>query len=154
MRRTGGNRPGISSSLSEASAIKAFGFSLTDFGDFGGFFDLNVYSQNNLIHTIQVSRPTNAGDGSLAFVGFLDDTGQTYDKLEFVINQCDSIPLPTRCNGISGEGTDILGFDDMFFGTLLADDNGNGSNPAPEPGTLALLGASLLGLAAARRRRA
>lgn len=52
-------------------------------------------------------------------------------------------------------GTDIVGIDnnDYRIASLSVDDGQNGT-PAPEPATIALLGAGLLGLGASARRRA
>lgn len=52
-------------------------------------------------------------------------------------------------------GTDIVGLDDNDYRIAsLSVDNGQPGTPAPEPATIALLGAGLLGLGAGARRRA
>jgi hypothetical protein len=132
-------------------SFSAFGFYGTDFGDFDGIFQLDLLTVDNQVRTWclfgmdpasgscrgRSSNPSPADqtqNGTLEFIGFFDNT-TSYRGLRFTITQ-------------SGQD-DFLGFDDFFLGDVAQ------TPPVdlPEPGSLALVGASLLGLAAARRRK-
>jgi len=120
-----------------STAISAFGFYATDVGDFDGQLTLGLYnSANTLVRTLTVANTINGNDASLLFYGFID-TGQSYKRIAF---------------GSSKPGVDIFGFDDMVIGDrqqIFTPPSG-----VPEPGSLALVGLSLAGLAAATRRKA
>lgn len=149
--------------------FSAFGFYGTDFGDFQGEFSIELLTRN--INTgalekatgftalelasLQIPRLAGSGNtdantvdgenGSLLFYG-LYDTTRAYAGVRFVVKQCttdDGSGNPLPC----GEGYDELGFDDFVVGNFKPPVD------VPEPGSLALVGASLLALAATRRRR-
>lgn len=116
-----------------STAISAFGFYGTDIGDFTGQVEIDLTDINDVVTTFTVANTINGNNGSLLFWGFTD-TGNSYKRISF---------------GNSAAGTDFFGFDDMVIG-----DQRQIVNPTPEPGSLALVGLSLAGLAAARRRAA
>jgi hypothetical protein len=134
-------------SLTFTNAISAFGFYGTDFGDFDGSFELELVRAAGGTVKVPFAKPTigtvngNPGmqttNGWLQFFAFWDPT-DTYTEVRFNISQI----------GTDINQWDVLGFDDFVVGQLLP-----GGGDMPEPGSLALVGASLLGLAAARRRK-
>ena len=117
------------------TAISAFGFYGTDIGDFNGQVTLALTDEAGGVTNLTVNNTVNGRDGSLLFWGFTD-TGKKYTNIAF---------------GNTGTaGSDFFGFDDMVIGDL-----GQITTPTPglpEPGTLALVGLSLVGLAAVRRK--
>lgn len=116
-------------------SFSAFGFFGTDFGDFGGSLTmalLDEFGDVSIRHTF--SGFDSNTNGALGFFGFMDSQ-QSYSGVRLTVNQ-------------SGDNrTDYFGFDDLILGNI------GQSNPVPEPGSLALVGASLLALSATRRRR-
>jgi PEP-CTERM motif len=138
-------------SLTFTNAISAFGFYGTDFGDFDGTFELELVRAAGGTVKVPFAKPmvgtitesgvtTNTTNGWLQFFAFWDPT-DTYTEVRFNIAQV----------GNNIDNWDVLGFDDFVVGQLLP---GGGGVDMPEPGSLALVGAALLGLAASRRRKA
>lgn len=122
------------------NVVSAFGFFLTDFGDYGSSLSLDLINGNGTT-TIGVPGFSPSQTGSLEFFGFTTD-GPGYNSITFNILQNQDPTLnPTG-------GTDIVGFDDLLIGSLPAQPGGT----VPEPATLALAGMGLLGLAASRRK--
>ena len=135
-------RTAVSFEIDFADNISAFGFYGTDFGDFAGTFlmELLLADGSSLTYDLlDVMAPSNAAtNGWLQFFGVVDDTNSDQiSGVRFTITQGSSDP----------DDWDFLGFDSFVVGDVAT------STDVPEPGSLALVGASLLGLAAARRRR-
>lgn len=114
----------------------AFGFYATDLGDFSGALDVDVCLGAGTCTNYLVS-PTSGSNGSLLFFGYTNNLA-TFDKLVFRVSQAVGLP--------QGQ-FDVIGFDDLVVGNVRAT-----VNQVPEPGSLALVAASL-GLLAALRRK-
>ncbi len=115
--------------LTFTSAISAFGFYGTDFGDFDQEITLTLSNGDVQVFVIPSTKGAAAG-GNVLFWGMIDPT-----------NSYTSIAFSTTGS------TDIFGFDDLVIGDQ---DQIVG---VPEPGTLALLGIGLFGMGLARRRK-
>lgn len=113
-----------------AQPIAAFGFYGTDIGDFNGRVTVALLDTANNTTNLVINNTLNGPNGSLLFWGFIDPTVE-YTRITF---------------GNTNAGTDFFGFDSMTIGDRQ-------QIAVPEPGSLALLGLALAGLAAIRRRR-
>ncbi len=119
-----------------SSAVDSFGFFGIDIGDFGGTVSLVLTRTDGTTYTAAPGAGALTGtpaDGSVLFFGVRATIADDYFKsVQFV--------------STGGSGNDVFGFD-MF--TVSAAPGG----PVPLPGSLALVGAALGGLALVRRRR-
>ncbi len=121
-----------------SKAISAFAFFGTDIGDYDGTMYMDMYLDGDLKTTLTVRDETApaANGGELLFYGFASPD-VAYDKIVF----------RTKSPG----GNDVFGFDDFWAadaGQLVA------PTPAPEPGSLALVGLALAAAGLMRRRKA
>jgi hypothetical protein len=134
---------GVNFSIRFSDAVAAFGFYGVDIGDFRGGLDLEFIPADSSVqpttYTVPFT-PENAG-GSVAYVGFIDDTNP-FTQVNFVYTD----PL-----GV-GAGADIFGFDDFTIGTLQQLVDPSESPPVPEPATLFLLGPAAIALVGFRRK--
>lgn len=119
-----------------SAPIAALGFYGIDVGDFGGHLTLTLTDAASNLTTVTVPNTVGSGgstSGSVLYFGFYD-TGDTYISVSF--------------NNDSG-GADLFAFDDFSIGSTTE----VVPVPAPEPLSIAVLGAGLLGLSFCRRRR-
>jgi len=125
-------------SIDFSSAISAIAFFGTDFGDFNGQVSVELFlgavsrGSQSVDHTLSGTTPLN---GNLLFFGVTST--DLFDRVVFSVTQTD----PTG-------NLDYLGIDEFMVGLLR-----DGGNDAPEPASLALVGLSLIGVAAFRRRK-
>ncbi len=130
-------------------AVRSFGFFATDIGDFFGSLSLELVRMDGTVESISPGDPGPPdgqvfglgpilgpdADGSVLFFGVSATMATDYFKA-------------VRFVSVGGGTADDFGFD-MF--TVVAAPTG--PNPTPLPGSLALVGAALGGLALVRRRR-
>jgi hypothetical protein len=119
-------------SITFATPISAFGFYGIDIGDFvTNQMQLALYDGATLVDTLTVAHSLNVAnhEGATLFFGFFD-TARSYTQISFT----------------NAGGGDVFAFDNMVVGDL------GQINPAPAPGTLALLGAGLLAFGLRRRK--
>jgi hypothetical protein len=114
--------------------LSALGFYLTDIGDFESDVTITVLdSISGKFESFNVSREvgTNGKSGNLAFWGFVDDTGASYDRVTI--------------SAQPGTSPDYFGIDGLRTGAVRP------PTPVSLPGSLALTVAAL-GLMTLRRR--
>ncbi len=119
------------------SAVDSFGFFGVDIGDFGGKVSLVLTRLNGTTVTVAPGSSAISGtqaDGSVLFFGVRADIASDYfHSVQFITT--------------GGTGDDVFAFDMFTVSAAPA-----APNPAPIPGSLALVGAALGGLALVRRR--
>jgi hypothetical protein len=129
------------------AAVQGFGFFATDVGDFDGSLSLRLTLMDGTFLDVSPGDPFPDGevfgsgpilgpdaDGSVLFFGVRALSNQYFKAVRFI--------------SVGGSTPDEFGFD-MF--TVVAAPGG--PLPTPLPGSLALVGAALGGLALVRRRR-
>jgi hypothetical protein len=114
-----------------SAPVAAFGFFGIDIGDFGG--QVTVTTVGGLNQVFNIPNTINGLGGGVLFWGIISSSP---------LEQIASITF-----GNTAAGTDFFGFDDFTIGSLQQ------VRPVPEPGTVALLGLGLVGVASLARRR-
>lgn len=132
--------------LFSTKTFSAFGFYATDLSDFGLSLSLDLLNADgsvayrNLLVTQAKAPPLDPppanGNGNLLFFGFTD-TEQSYSGIRFNFRQTQT-----------GEGIDVVGFDQLMIGDVASAPGG-----LPEPGSFALAGLALIGASYASRRK-
>jgi hypothetical protein len=137
--------------ISFNSAIAAFGFYGTDIGDFGGLPIIDIYSGNTLLQSYTVPATIKAvqttGDTTVA--GGTDGSALYYG---FIANSTSELFTSVRFRSTLASATDVFGFDSFTIAEAAQLNTPLPSSQTPEPATMTLVGALLLGLGISRRR--
>ncbi len=133
------SNPASSFQISFSQEIAAFGFYGIDIGDFQGTVQLELLDNaNSVVGSLNLPTAAEAlANGSVLYFGLIASNSAELFR---------SIRFNTALGGVPT--TDVFGFDSFTIGTQA-----QVTPRIPEPGTLALLGAALLGLSLTQRRR-
>jgi len=122
------------------ATVSGFGAVFTDV-DLANITKIDFFNENGGLLTEAFVPPGTGGNQSLSFLGVVFNAGERIFRVDI---QTGTNPLSATTNDNPANGADLVVMDDFLFSEPVT---------VPEPGSLALLGAAIVGLLAAWRSR-